>query len=99
MMTKTQYAKSIVEEFYIKNCHRPEFSNYTYYTEVKDWGKFINESSKLAVALEFLDLLTDEEKKYTETRGGLERMFTEVNSNGVECAILSTRELLSLLPD
>jgi len=85
MMTKTQFAKKIVEGF----CKDVD------YRTITDWSPYICMSSRLAVALEFLGLIPKD--SYTESRGGIEMVYYDKENN--ESAILSTRELLSLLPD
>lgn len=90
MLTKKEFAESIVEEF----CESEGIQR-------KDAHTRIYTSSRLAVALEFLDELSTDEKKYSQTRGGTEYrklVFTE-DGKFEDLHILSTRELLELLPE
>ena len=69
MMTKTQYAKCLVKEFCERHFNDPD------YTRITDWEPYIHSSSRLAVALEFLGLLTEEQKEYSSTRGGVLHVY------------------------
>lgn len=92
MMTKTQYAKSIVERFCNDNGIKQE--------EVTSWWDYIMTSSCLAVALEFLGMLNESEAAYSSGRAGCERLYVDVDPNGKPvAAILTTRDMLELLPD
>jgi hypothetical protein len=59
-------------------------------------GGMLYQSSSLAVALEFLGKLSNWEKEYSKTRGGIAFDYTDDNG---ERNFLTTRELLELLPD
>jgi len=91
MMTKKQYAKSIVNDFCKNNLGGKDPKN------VDNWGPYLFMSSSLAVALEFLGLLDEHQKEYSTTRGGTVKIYYDEEIR--EPVILSTRELLSLLPD
>jgi len=94
MMTKDQYAKSIVKEFCKKELDGRDPN------EIRDWGDYIHMSSSLAVALEHLGLLTEEQKEYSSSRGGVHRAYIKGSkeNDDYEFATLSTREIISLLP-
>jgi hypothetical protein len=84
MLTKKQACKSIVEEFL----------DHAGYVEIEE--SHAMQSSSLAVAMEYLGLLTSKEMKdYASTRAGL---FMCAN-DGEEVKVLTTREFLALLPD
>lgn len=90
MMTKKEFAESIVQEF----CKQEGYSRY-------EAVSHIYESSRLAVALEFLGELTDLEEEYSKSRCGTEYRYIVSNEKGEfeDLHILSTRELLNLLSD
>lgn len=90
MLTKKEFAESIVEEF----CESEGIQR-------KDAHTRIYASSRLAVALEFLGELSIDEKKYSQTRGGTEYRKLALTEDGKfeDLHILSTRELLELLPE
>lgn len=90
MLTKREFAESIVRNFCEEEGIRRE-----------DAHKHIYKSSRAAVALEFLGELSGIEKTYSSTRGGTEYRFIVFDENGKyeDLHILSTRELLSLLPE
>ena len=84
MMTKKQFATMVVNDF----CRENEVS-------FEDAHNYIAESSRLAVALEYLGLLTEEEEGYSLSRAGLS--FTSVDEN--RAIFLTTREILFMLPE
>lgn len=90
MLTKKEFAESIVEEF----CESEGIQR-------KDAHTRIYASSRLAVALEFLGELSSDEKKYSQMRGGTEYQKIVLTEDGKfdTLHILSTRELLQLLPE
>lgn len=89
MMTKKQYANFIVDHFCKDNNIERE--------KVEDWGRYLTMSGKLAVCLEYLGLLTENQKHYSETRGGIE--FAGYDKEKNDAWVFSTRELMSFLPD
>ena len=90
MLTKREFAEMVVEEF----CKEEGIKREDAHTR-------ICASSRLAVALEFLGELTPFEKEYSTTRGGTEYRKAIFDKDGKfeNLHILSTRELLELLPD
>lgn len=90
MLTKREFAESIVENF----CLNEQI-------ERQDAHKRIFASSRLAVALEFLGELTENEMEYSRQRVGIEHQKVILNSNGTykDAHFLTTREMLELLPD
>ena len=90
MLTKREFAEMIVEDF----CKEENIKR-------EDAHTHICASSRLAVALEYLGELTPFEKEYSSTRGGTEYRKIVLDSDGKfdTLHILSTRELLNLLPD
>lgn len=93
MITKDQFANYIIDNFCEEEKIKREDLNESH----------IYKSSSLAVAMEHLCLLKDKRSKdYASYRGG---SFIELieNSGSEGCfsgiAILSTREMLSLLPE
>ena len=88
MLTKEQFAKSIVQNFEIN---------------ISEDNKPFKESdvmksSSLAVAAEFLGLLkTQEYKDYAASRAGTIAMYWD--STTKQTYFLSVRDVLSLLPD
>ena len=91
MMTKTEYAKCIVSDFCINNLHIND------YTKIIDWSLYMTQSSCLAVALEFLGLLTKEQIEYSKTVSGVLNIHMDDDTGAV--SILSVREVLDLLPN
>lgn len=96
MMTKKQYAKMVVDRYIRENCkHRP----------IKDYSelvKYIYSSTKLGIALEELGIISEygafnEEWRYLHSRSGMEYIHYDEESG--ECWVLTTRELISMLPD
>ena len=86
MFTKTQFCKMIV------NKHLREEDK----EKLEDWD--ILQSSTLAVCMEHLGLIqSNEAKEYASTRGGI--IYTYIDDESKEVHILSTRELIELLPD
>lgn len=90
MLTKTQFCKSIIHDFKIneniKDIDDNKLENY------------ICKSSSLCVALEYLGLLKDKQSiKYANTRGGTLFIYSDCETKEIET--LSTRELLSFLPE
>jgi hypothetical protein len=90
MMTKKQFCLAIVDEFASKNNVKPE--NIT--------EEYITQCSRLAVAMEFLGRIPSfGYKKYAESRGGVLFHYAAKIEGEVEQAMLTTRELIALLPD
>ena len=104
MMTKTEFAKMIVEK-YVEDTYE------TLCFSVDDNVQMIQEdliekiytNSGLAVALEFLGYITDEkDKEYVKTRSGsfIGRIDYSKNANpSLNYKQISVREMLSILPD
>lgn len=90
MMTKKEFAEQIVREF----CEHEGIDR-------KDAHSYIFSSSRLAVALEFLGELDGIEKIYAKGRGGTEyrHIVLDENEQFVDLHIISTRDMLKLLPD
>jgi len=88
MLTKTQYCKAIIKDFCLKQGIDQR--------KITNWNNYIRYSSKLAVALEYLNLLNEEGLKYSSSRAGIVELY--ITENG-ESSFLTVRELLSLLPD
>ena len=90
MLTKKEFAESIVEDFCLEDGIARE-----------DAHTRICASSRLAVALEFLGELSEEEKEYSSQRAGAEYRKTILNDDGTfnDLHFLTTREMLQLLPD
>jgi len=83
MINKTEFAQEIVDKYCQDNSIKQE--------EIQDTACL--QSSTLAVCMEFLDLIKDEEMKvYASTRDGTV-IITKKGGH------LSTRELIELLPD
>lgn len=89
-MTKREYATAFVDGFCKASCINRE--------RVEDWGKFIYQSSSLAVCLETLGLLTPEQEEYTKTRGGVLSVEPPVKGSTIP-VVHTMREFLSKLPD
>lgn len=90
MLTKKEFAEMIIGEFCAsENIQREDAHNHIY------------ASSRLAVALEFMGELNEFEMQYSRTRGGIEYSVPIFNLEGVyeDLHILSTRDMLNLLPD
>jgi len=85
-MSKRQFAQSLVDKF----CERENI-------EIWDARNYISSSSELAVALEYLGLLKDEDLWYSKQRGGC--AFTYFGDEDDSPAILTIREIMSFLPD
>lgn len=85
MMSKTQLAEILVN----RECAKLGI-------DTKDACDNIYQSSTLAVALEFLGLLSEDESWYAHSRGGIAYFGMDSNGN-VVC--ISIREILQLLPD
>jgi hypothetical protein len=84
MITKKQFCKSIVEDYESKSGRKVQNSD-------------ILQSSSLAVAMEYLDMLTEEWAwEYASERGG--NVWSYYDKENGEYGILSARELLELLP-
>ena len=84
MITKKQLCKKIISEFEEENGRIPNSGD-------------IFSSSSLAVAMEYLGLLADKrDLDYASERGGHLLSFYDKETG--EYSILSTRELLDLLP-
>ena len=90
MLTKTQYAKSLIQN----NARGESERILSGWVTSDDVGK----SSSVAVAVEFLGLTTDPLiLDYCRSRGGYVSMYFNPDQN--TCEILSARELLDILPD
>lgn len=88
MITKKQFCKHIINEF-IRDYELSSF-------ELNDG--YILQSSSLAVAMEYLNLIKDKKmKEYASNRGGT--FISYMDFDNKEFGILSTRELLNLLPE
>lgn len=96
MLTKTQYARMIVDRYIRENCrNRP----------VKDPAelvKYVYSSTKLGIALEQLGIITEysahhTEWEYLQHRSGVE--FVHYDEETKQAYTLTTRELFALLPD
>lgn len=97
MLTKKEYCLCLVDEFKRK-------FDLPHTTPAEDLIKYCTYSSGLAVALEYLGILTPEKDPemtaYTATRGGI--VFAGAyETDGVDHVIrtLSVRELIELLPE
>ena len=90
MMTKKEFAEEIVSRYCKENNIKRE-----------DAHSHIFSSSQLAVALEFLGELKGIEKRYASERGGTEYSHIVLNKEGKfeDLHIISTREMLKMLPD
>ncbi len=96
MMTKTQFAKHIVENFALKS----GLGSLSYDDcPIEDLCGRICESSSLAVALNFLGhLKRDEDNEYALSRGGV--FVTRLNPKEEPMTqFITVAELLQLLPD
>lgn len=90
MLTKREYCESIVqEEMSILNIK-----------ERKDAHAYIFQSSKLAVALEYLGELSPSEKEYSSSRAGIVTRNIELDEDGSlnDIHFLTVREMIDLLP-
>lgn len=88
MLTQKQYCKSIIENYC--NSNQTEVDKIT--------REDIIQSSSLAIALEYLGLLTDPQmQEYTKTRAGFVAAYYDASKR--ETASLSVRELINLLPN
>lgn len=104
MITKMQFAKHIVENF---AKHVKGFEDFNYdddFDKVKEFVNEIGTSSSLAVALNFLGVLENEnDKDYSNSRSGtfIMRIDTRKNrpQNEEMCQFLSVSEMLEILPD
>jgi hypothetical protein len=84
MLTKTQFCKSVVGNFEVDEGRKVTEGD-------------IYQSSTLAVAMEHLGMLKSKQlKDYAAERGGI--LFTFVDEDTKEIAMLSARELIRLLP-
>ena len=90
MLTKREFAESIVASFCKDECIRREEAH-----------AHIYKSGRLAVALEFLGELSEQEKEYSRTRGGMEYSYVVFDKNGEyqDIHFLTTREILDMLPE
>lgn len=87
MMTKREYANFIVDKFCNENgIERGQL-------KTSDWGAYMRSSSSLAVALEYLGLLSHEDLWYSRSRGGFGMLHPETH------LVISTRDILNMLPD
>jgi len=89
MITKKQFCEIVVDDFCrSNNLESPTMLN----------DSHIAQSSSLAVCMEHLGLIKSEVgKEYASSRGGI--LYTHVNFKTKDVNILSTRELLDLLPE
>jgi hypothetical protein len=88
LISKKQYCELIIEDF----CRSEAINR----EELKEGDVF--KSSCLGVAMEYLGLINDQEiLEYVATRGGV--LDTYVNAEEKVINVLSTRDMLSLLPD
>lgn len=86
MLTKKQYCLGILEAFKIGEGLKEVTEHH------------ITMSSKLAVAMEFLSLITSEDlKEYASSRSGVIKVYID-QETGVP-STLTVRDMLSLLPD
>ncbi len=86
MITKEQFCKMIIKE-YLKDENQEK---------INDWD--ILKSSNLAVCMEFLGIIKDNEaKEYASSRGGV--IFTYCDIENENIATLSARELIEILPN
>lgn len=97
MLTKKQFCIATIEKYAVKHGYMFD------YEKAKEGkrgpsifvGSWIYESSRVAAAAFYLDILDTDEAEYAETRGGIEKIY----NNGDESFILTTKELIDLLPD
>lgn len=86
MMSKRQFAECLVNRFCSsENVSREEAHNY------------ILSSSTLAVSLEYLGMLNEDEAGYSRERGGC--AYTYFGDKDHSPAILTIREIMSFLPE
>ena len=90
MMSKKEFAEEIVRRF----CEENKIDR-------KDAHNHIYSSSRLAVALEFLGELNQEEKEYSITRGGTEYLHSNFDAEKkyIDTHFITTREMIDMLPD
>lgn len=90
MMTKKEFAEEIVRDFCEKHNIKRE-----------DAHAHIYSSSRLAVALEFLEELSGLEWNYSTERGGTEYRHIVFDENGKfkDLHVITTRDMLRMLPD
>jgi len=89
MMTKRQFCEAIIEKF----C-REEGVAFKSLNE-----KYVTKSSSLAVAMEYLNLISDPDiKNYAAGRSGM-MVGPHFNEATGVISSLTTREILDLLPD
>lgn len=89
-MTKREFAEAIVDNFCLEENVERQMAHERIYA-----------SSRLAVALEFLGELNENEKEYSKQRGGIEYQKVIQNPDGTFNSVhfLTTRDILALLPD
>lgn len=97
MLTKKQFCIATIEKFAAK---RGYMFNYEKAKEGERGpsifiGHWIYESSRVAAAALYLDILDEDEAEYAETRGGIEKIYND----GDDSFILTTKELIDLLPE
>lgn len=89
MMTKKQFAKYLLKE---------EFGDEFLPTNENDIYKACFMSTNIGIAFETLGMIKDESvKEYLSNRGGLYFSYYDKETN--KLVYLSTREILSFLPD
>jgi hypothetical protein len=85
-MTKKRFCKMQIQDYLLDN----------ELTEIDDSAVY--QSSTIAVCMEYLGLIEDEEaKEYATCRGG--NLFSYYDKDEKDVAILSVRELIELLPE
>jgi hypothetical protein len=85
-MTKKRFCKMKIEDYCLDNKIE----------EVSDI--FVYQSSTIAVCMEYLGLIKDEEAKvYAMSRGG--NLFMYYDKDEQDVAVLSIRDLIELLPE
>lgn len=85
MITKRDYANHVVIQF----------MNDNNITSREDLNRYVMSSTSLGIALEYLGELDEGYKDYIASRGGIAIAVRD----DAELRILSTRELMNLLPE
>ena len=108
MITKKEFCRCIIDDFVLNSNDMIQEAGLDPMTVTdKDLVGFVYSSTRLGIALEYLGVLTkdDDLYEYLQNRGGIEYTYlnwlTEDRDRKEEFKtnILSTRELISLLPD